>query len=218
MQFGNDWDAIMAEEMQKDYYLDLRRLLLEEYAHQRIFPEAQNIFRAMRLTSFGDTKVVILGQDPYHGAGQAQGLSFSVPKGMKLPPSLVNIYKELEDDLGIKRADGDLTPWAKQGVLLLNTTLTVRSGQPLSHGKIGWEIFTDKVIECIGNKKEPVVFILWGAHARGKKRLIHNHKHLILESPHPSPLSAYRGFFGCKCFSKTNDYLRKRGVAPIDWR
>lgn len=218
MQFGNDWDTIMAEEMEKDYYLDLRRLLLEEYAHQRIFPEAHNIFRAMRLTSFGDTKVVILGQDPYHGEGQAQGLSFSVPKGMKLPPSLVNIYKELEDDLGIKRADGDLTPWAKQGVLLLNTTLTVRSGQPLSHGKIGWEIFTDKVIECIGNKKEPVVFILWGAHARGKKRLIHNHEHLILESPHPSPLSAYRGFFGCKCFSKTNDYLRKRGVAPIDWR
>ncbi|CAC9934142.1 uracil-DNA glycosylase [Aedoeadaptatus coxii] len=218
MQFGNDWDAIMAEEMGKDYYLDLRRLLLKEYAHQRIFPEAQNIFRAMRLTSFGDTKVVILGQDPYHGEGQAQGLSFSVPKGMKLPPSLVNIYKELEEDMGIKREDGDLTPWAKQGVLLLNTTLTVRSGQPLSHGKIGWEIFTDKVIQCIGNKKEPVVFILWGAHARGKKRLIHNKEHLILESPHPSPLSAYRGFFGCKCFSKTNDYLRKRGVAPIDWR
>lgn len=218
MQFGNDWDEIMVEEMQKPYYLDLRRLLLEEYEHQRIFPEAPNIFRAMRLTSFSDTKVVILGQDPYHGPGQAQGLSFSVPKGMKLPPSLVNIYKELEEDLGIKREDGDLTSWAEQGVLLLNTTLTVRSGQPMSHGKIGWEIFTDRVIESIGNKKEPVVFILWGAHARGKKRLIHNKEHLILEAPHPSPLSAYRGFFGCKCFSKTNDYLTKRGLAPIDWR
>ncbi|MDY6045109.1 MAG: uracil-DNA glycosylase [Peptoniphilus sp.] len=217
MEFGNDWDEIMAEEMQKPYYLDLRRLLVEEYNTQRIWPEAKNVFRAMRLTSYGDTKVVILGQDPYHGPGQAQGLAFSVPSGMPLPPSLQNIYKELADDLGVVREDGDLTSWAKQGVLLLNTTLTVRERKPMSHGKIGWEIFTDAVISEIGKKEEPVVFILWGAHARSKKRLIRNKEHLVLEAPHPSPLSAYRGFFGCKCFSKADAYLKERGLSPVDW-
>lgn len=217
MEFGNDWDALMAEEMNKPYYLDLRRLLVEEYRNERIRPEAKNVFRAMRLTSYGDTKVVILGQDPYHGPNQAQGLAFSVPDGMKLPPSLVNIYKELKDDVGIERKSGDLTDWAKQGVLLLNTTLTVRERQPMSHGKIGWEIFTDAVIEKIGEKEDPVVFILWGAHARSKKRLIKNKAHLILEAPHPSPLSAYRGFFGSKCFSKADAYLKERGMKAVDW-
>lgn len=218
MTFSNDWDELLKEEMEKPYYKDLRRLLIEEYRTQTIYPEADAIFRAMRLTSFHDTKVLLLGQDPYHGPGQAQGMSFSVPEDFPLPPSLVNIYKELKDDLGITRTSGDLTPWAKEGVLLLNTTLTVRRAQPMSHGKIGWEIFTDKVVELLGEREKPMVFILWGAHARSKKRLVKNPAHRIIESPHPSPLSAYRGFFGSKCFSRTNEYLIAMGDTPVDWR
>lgn len=218
MTFSNDWDDLLKEEMEKPYYKDLRRLLIEEYKTQTIYPEAEAIFRAMRLTSFHDTKVLLLGQDPYHGPGQAQGMSFSVPADFPLPPSLVNIYKELKDDLGIIRESGDLTSWAKEGVLLLNTTLTVRRSQPMSHGKIGWEIFTDKVVSLLGERERPMVFLLWGAHARSKKRLIKNPAHRIIESPHPSPLSAYRGFFGSKCFSRTNAYLEAMGEIPVDWR
>ncbi|VEJ34771.1 Uracil-DNA glycosylase [Aedoeadaptatus ivorii] len=217
MIFGNDWDIYLKDEMEKPYYRDLRRLLAEEYRNFTVYPPAKDVFRAMKLTPFADTKVVLLGQDPYHGPGQAQGLSFSVDRNMPLPPSLKNIYKELEDDTGICRKEGDLTDWAKQGVLLLNTTLTVRHKQPMSHAKIGWELFTDRVIRLVGEKEDPVVFLLWGGHARSKKKLIERKNHLVIESPHPSPLSAYRGFFGSRCFSRTNDFLTAEGEEPIDW-
>ncbi|MCD1147974.1 uracil-DNA glycosylase [Peptoniphilus sp. KCTC 25270] len=217
--FHNDWKELLSEEMKEPYYQDLRKLLIEEYRNTEIFPKAEDIFNALHHCSYKDTKVVILGQDPYHGYHQAHGLSFSVPAPTKAPPSLKNIFKELKEDLGIERTDddADLTDWADQGVLLLNTTLTVRAHQPMSHGKIGWEFFTDRILSLLDKKEDPVVFILWGAHARSKKKWIKNPNHYIIESPHPSPLSAYRGFFGSKPFSKCNEFLEEKGLAPIRW-
>ncbi|MDO5713384.1 MAG: uracil-DNA glycosylase [Tissierellia bacterium] len=216
--FDNDWQPLLKEEMEKPYYQELRKLLVEEYKNYRIFPDMYHIFQALHITSYKDVKVVILGQDPYHGPGQAHGMAFSVRPGVPLPPSLQNIYKELQDDLGILPAKtGYLLSWAKEGVLLLNTTLTVRQKSPMSHSKIGWEIFTDTIISMIDQKEDPVVFILWGGHARSKKKLLHNPNHLVIESPHPSPLSAYRGFFGSKPFSKTNEFLVEHGRDPINW-
>lgn len=216
--FQNDWQEHLEPEMEKDYYQNLRQLLVQEYQTNTIYPEMYHIFSALHETSYQDTKVVILGQDPYHGPGQAHGMAFSVQEGVPLPPSLQNIYKELKDDLGIPIANtGYLLPWAKEGVLLLNTTLTVRQGQPMSHSKIGWEIFTDQIITLLDQKKDPVVFILWGAHARSKEKLLHNKNHLVLTAPHPSPLSAYRGFFGSKPFSKTNTFLEEHGKEGINW-
>lgn len=219
MIFNNDWDELLKSEMQLPYYQDLRRLLSQEYKTQTIFPKEEEVMAALRLTSFEDTRVVLLGQDPYHGPGQAEGLAFSVKKNIPLPPSLKNIYKELEDDLGCDTSQwvGSLIPWAEQGVLLLNTTLTVRQGQAASHSKIGWEFFTDAILRLLNEKQEPVVFILWGAHARSKRRFLNNPNHMIIESVHPSPLSAYRGFFGSRPFSRTNEFLESKGEKPIDW-
>ncbi|WBW50132.1 uracil-DNA glycosylase [Peptoniphilus equinus] len=217
--FHNSWDDLLKEEFQKDYYKNLRELLVDEYRHYTIFPPARQLFYAFDLTPYEDVRCVILGQDPYHNIGQAEGLAFSVKQGVRVPPSLQNIYKELEADLGITPPHhGSLIDWAKSGVLLLNTTLSVRAHEPMSHAKIGWELFTDAVIRLIDRKADPVVFILWGAHAGTKAALIKNPKHLIIKSPHPSPLSAHRGFFGSKPFSRTNDFLVQSGQAPIDWR
>ncbi len=218
VHIGNDWDAILADEWEKEYYLALRQTLKQEYATRRVYPDMHNIFNALKHTSFADVKVVIIGQDPYHGAGQAHGLCFSVPSGVPLPPSLKNIFKELSDDLGVpERADGDLTRWARQGVLLLNTALTVREGQPTSHKGLGWERVTDRIIAEINKKDTPVVFLLWGAHAQRKGELVTNPIHYKLQTVHPSPLSAHRGFFGCRHFSKTNALLQRHGLAPIEW-
>ncbi|MCQ2550686.1 MAG: uracil-DNA glycosylase [Clostridia bacterium] len=218
VNFENDWDKVLAREFDKPYYLNLREFLKKEYKSRRIFPDMYHIFNALKYSSYQDTRVVILGQDPYHEVGQAHGLCFSVQKGVKKPPSLVNIFKELESDLGIKEPeDGDLSYWAKQGVLLLNTCLTVREGQANSHRGKGWETFTDQVICKLNEKDSPVVFILWGNNARSKKELITNPKHLVIESVHPSPLSASRGFFGGKYFSRTNEFLEKQGLEKIDW-
>ncbi len=218
VNIGNDWDAILSDEWQKPYYKKLRAILKSEYATQTVYPDMHDIFNALRYTSFIDTKVVILGQDPYHGAGQAHGLCFSVKKGIEPPPSLKNIYKELHDDIGFTiPTHGELTDWAKQGVLLLNTVLTVRSGSPNSHKGIGWEQFTDRVISEIDKKQTPVVFLLWGANARKKAEIIKNPIHKKLITVHPSPLSAYNGFFGCRHFSKTNSILISSGQTPIDW-
>ncbi len=216
---GNDWDMVLESEFKKDYFYNLLRFVQGEYARKTIYPAKKEVFRAFRYTPYKDVKVVILGQDPYHGEGQAEGLSFSVPKGIRKPPSLVNIFKELESDLGIPMPNtGSLVPWARQGVLLLNTVLTVIKDQAASHKDIGWETFTDEVIKKINEKEEPVVFILWGSYARSKKKYITNKKHLIVESAHPSPLSAYNGFFGSKPFSKTNEFLIKNNLKPIDWQ
>lgn len=218
VNIGNEWDALLAEEFKKEYYLRLREFLKTEYNTKRIYPPMNDIFNALRYTSYSDVKAVILGQDPYHGAGQAHGLCFSVKRGVAPPPSLVNIFKELKDDLGIAPPPhGELTAWAKSGVLLLNTALTVREGQANSHRGQGWEIFTDRVIELLDSREQPMVFILWGGNARSKARLITNKSHLILQCAHPSPLSAYNGFFGCRHFSKTNEFLSARGIPPIDW-
>lgn len=218
VNIGNDWDQLLAEEFQKDYYLELREFLKTEYFSRRIYPPMQDIFNALRYTSYENSRVVILGQDPYHGEGQAHGLCFSVKRGIPLPPSLKNIFKELKDDLGIDAPDsGELIGWAKQGVLLLNTTLTVREASPQSHKGHGWEILTDKIISLMNEKERPVVFILWGGNARSKKALITSPHHLVLECAHPSPLSAYAGFFGCGHFSKANDFLKSRGEATVDW-
>ena len=215
----NSWDFYLKEEWKKPYYQKLRTFLKEEYATKSIFPDAYHIFEALKFTSYEDTKVVILGQDPYQTPGFAHGLAFSVCKGVKIPKSLQNIFKELHNDLGYAPpSHGNLEHWAKQGVLLLNTCLTVVSGQSNSHRGKGWEIFTDTVIHLLNQKQEPVVFILWGNNARSKKSLISNPLHLIIESPHPSPLSASRGFFGSKPFSKTNAFLRDNGLTPIDWQ
>ena len=216
---GNDWDEIIGEEFDKPYYQNLRLFLNEEYSHKTIYPEAKNIYNALRLTPYHDTKVVILGQDPYHEEGQAQGLAFSVPKGITIPPSLVNIYQELHDDLGcaIPR-HGQLVSWARQGVLLLNTSLTVEAHKANSHKGQGWEILTDTIIKKLNEKEEPVVFILWGANARSKKSFITEPRHLVIESAHPSPLSAYNGFFGSRPFSRTNQFLLQNGMEPIDWQ
>lgn len=220
VSLGNDWDALLKNEFQKDYYLKLREFLKNEYylSGRPIYPPMNDIFNAMRYTSYENTRVVILGQDPYHGAGQAHGLCFSVKRGTQPPPSLKNIFKELHDELGIDEPPcGELIGWAKQGVLLLNTTLTVRESSPQSHKGKGWELLTDKIISLVNEKNRPVVFMLWGGNARAKKSLITNRNHLVLECAHPSPLSAYAGFFGCGHFVKANDFLKAKGERPIDW-
>ena len=212
------WDAVLEEQFSSKEYLELREFLKTEYSTRKIFPSMYDIFNSMKYTDFDDVKVVLLGQDPYHNDGQAMGLSFSVPVGVDVPPSLVNIYKEIKAELDIPpKTHGDLTGWAKQGVLLLNAVLTVRAHQANSHKGKGWEFFTDSIIKKISDKKQGVVFLLWGANARSKKPLIDSKKHLILECAHPRPLSAYNGFFGCGHFIKTNEYLLQQGKTPIDW-
>ncbi|MFX4233399.1 uracil-DNA glycosylase [Aliarcobacter butzleri] len=213
------WKDIIENEQQKLYYGKLKEEIDKRYENSIVFPEKQNIFKAFSLTPIDSLKVVILGQDPYHGFGQAQGLSFSTPSNVKNPPSMVNILKEINDDLGKKSVceDGDLTPWAKQGIMLLNTILTVEQGLPKSHHKLGWEIFTDNIIKYISDNKENVIFLLWGSPAISKTKLIDKNKHFILTAPHPSPLSVYRGFYGCKHFSKTNEILKKLNKEEIIW-
>lgn len=213
------WKNILSTEFQKDYYLKLKRFVSEDKKNYSVFPPKEKCFAAFNYTSLDDLKVVILGQDPYHNTGQANGLAFSVADGMKIPPSLKNIYKELHSDLGISIPEsGNLKAWAKQGVLLLNATLSVRAHSPGSHQKIGWETFTDKVIKLISDNKENVVFILWGKFAQAKASLIDTEKHLVLTSFHPSPFSARHGFFGCKHFSKTNAYLEAHQISPVQWK
>lgn len=217
--FTNDWADFLDEEMKKPYYQELRQFLINEYRTQQIFPDMYAIFNALHYTSYADTKVVILGQDPYHGDGQAHGLSFSVQPGIQPPPSLINIFKELNTDLGCTVPNnGCLRPWAEQGVLLLNAVLTVRAHKAFSHQGKGWEQFTDHIIELLNEREKPLAFILWGAPARRKKAMIANPRHFIVESPHPSPLSAYNGFFGSRPFSQVNEFLQKNGQSPIDWQ
>lgn len=219
VQIGNDWDDILKDEFNKDYYLKLRSFLANEYRTRVIYPNMYDIFNALKYTSFENTKVVIIGQDPYHGPNQAHGLCFSVKKGIIPPPSLKNIYKELHDDIGFIPPDhGELTEWAKRGVLMLNNVLTVREHAPNSHKGMGWELFTDRVISELNRKTTPVVFLLWGANARNKAKVITNPIHVKLETVHPSPLSAYNGFFGCKHFSAANRILTQSGQAEIDWQ
>lgn len=215
--FHNSWDLVLQEEMKKSYFRYIKEFIKEERLSKTIYPPANDLFNAFKLTDFKDIKVVILGQDPYHGEKEAMGLSFSVRRGVRTPPSLRNIFKELKDDIGVEREDTDLSSLAKQGVFLLNTVLTVEKDKANSHKDIGWEIFTDFVIKQINEKLNNVVFILWGRSARDKKKLITNPSHYIIESAHPSPLSAYNGFFGSKPFSKTNEYLIKVGKTPIDF-
>ena len=218
VSFGNDWDKVMEGEFQKEYYQKLRVFLKEEYSNQTIYPNMHDIFNAQKYTPYNSVKAVIIGQDPYHGAGQAHGLCFSVKKGIQSPPSLVNIFKELNADLGIATpSHGELTSWAKQGVLLLNTALTVREAQANSHKGMGWEIYTDNVIKKLNDRATPIVLILWVGNARINTSLITNPIHKILTAAHPSPLSAYNGFFGCRHFSKCNDFLIDHGIEPIDW-
>lgn len=215
----NEWQEILEPEFKSAYYLQLREFLKQEYGQAIIYPGMHDIWNAFELTPYNDVKVVIIGQDPYHGENQAHGLSFSVQKGVRIPPSLRNIYKELESDLGIKSAThGDLTAWAKQGVFLLNSVLTVRQGEAYSHRGKGWELLTDAVIRALNEREKPVVFILWGNASIAKKAFIDTSKHIVISSPHPSPLSAHRGFFGSKPFSKTNQALTELGEQPIDWR
>ncbi len=212
------WNKILKEEMQKDYYQELQAFVQKRRSEVRVFPEEKNVFNALELTPFESVKVVILGQDPYHGFGQAHGLSFSVQKGIPLPPSLKNIYKELQEDIGGEfPTEGDLSHWAKQGVLLLNTVLTVEEGNANSHKGKGWERLTNRLIESLNELKHPVIFILWGKPAQDKEKLIINPNHVILKAPHPSPLSAYRGFFGSKPFSRVNGILIQQGQTPIRW-
>ncbi len=219
VNFGNEWDEIMAGEFDLPYYKELREFLKQEYFTREIYPDMRNIFNAMKHTSYNDVKAVILGQDPYHEPGQAHGLCFSVQKGCPIPPSLQNIYKELNADLGIPPAsNGELYKWADSGVLMLNTVLTVRRGQANSHKGKGWEIFTDHVIGKLNEREKPIVFLLWGGNAKAKRALITNPNHLVLMAAHPSPLSAYNGFFGCRHFSKCNDFLTAHGIEPVDWR
>lgn len=217
--FKNDWQAYLADEFHKDYYLQLRNYLANEYISKTIYPDMYDIFNAFHYTSYEDVKVVILGQDPYHGPNQAHGLSFSVKPGVPAPPSLVNIFKELRDDLGCYIPNnGYLKKWASQGVMLLNTSLTVQAGQANSHQKIGWEIFTDRAIEILNQRHDPIAFILWGSNAQSKIPMITNPSHYIIKSVHPSPLSAHRGFFGSKPFSQANQFLVSIGKEPIDWQ
>ena len=216
---GNDWDLLLKDEYNKDYFKKLQKFVIEEYKTKTVYPKMSEIFNAFTKTSYENVKVVIIGQDPYHGENEAEGLSFSVKVGIQKPPSLINIFSELKSDLGIDPPNhGSLVSWANEGVLLLNATLTVVKDTPKSHSNKGWETFTDEVIRLINKKETPVVFILWGSDARSKKYLINNKKHLIIESAHPSPLSAYRGFFGSKPFSKTNDFLIKNNIKPINWK
>ncbi|MBR5152276.1 MAG: uracil-DNA glycosylase [Clostridia bacterium] len=218
VNLGNSWDALLREEFEQEYYLRLRSILKQEYSTHRVYPDMHDIFNALRYTPYESVKAVILGQDPYHGPNQAHGLCFSVKKGVVPPPSLKNIFQEIQAELGIAPPDhGQLTDWAEQGVLMLNTTLTVREHQPLSHKGLGWEIFTDKVISLLNERETPMVFLLWGAPARKKKELITNPNHLVLTAAHPSPLSAYQGFFGCGHFKTCNDFLQSKGISPINW-
>ena len=215
----NDWLEALGGEFKKPYYAQLYKKVKEEYATQVIYPKADDIFNAFHLTPLKNVKVVILGQDPYHNVGQAHGLCFSVQPQVDIPPSLVNIYQELKEDLGCYIPNhGHLVKWAENGVLLLNTVLTVRAHQANSHQGIGWEQFTDAVIQAVNAEDRPIVFLLWGRPAQAKKKMLTNPKHLVLEAPHPSPLSAYRGFFGCKHFSKANAFLQEHGVTPVDWQ
>ena len=219
IRLGGGWDEALAPLFENENYLKIRAFLKQEYAQHTVYPDMFDIFNCFRFTPFGNVKVVLLGQDPYHNAGQGHGLCFSVKKGIEPPPSLVNIFKELKEDVGCTPPDsGDLTKWAKEGVLLLNTALTVRAHMANSHKNCGWTWFTDSVISLLSDRKEHLVFILWGGDARSKKPLIDKNKHLILECAHPSPLSAFNGFFGCRHFSKTNEYLKAHGIAPIDWQ
>jgi uracil-DNA glycosylase len=214
----NDWNNVLKTEMEKTYFDELQGFLEKEYQTEKIFPEKQNIFHALNSTPFSEVKVVLLGQDPYHGEGQAHGLSFSVRKGVRVPPSLKNIYKELHEDIGCRIPDhGNLSKWTEQGVLLLNTVLTVREGKAHSHKGKGWETFTDKVIEQLNNREKPLVFMLWGRPAQEKLKLIDSSKHFVIQSPHPSPFSARKGFFGSKPFSRANEWLKKNGGKEIDW-
>ena len=218
IHFDNDWEKPIQQELQTDYYQNLRHFLIKEYRNQVVYPPMHDIFNAFHLTPLSQTKVCIIGQDPYHGPGQAHGLAFSVKPGVAIPPSLLNIYKELEADLGCPiPSHGCLTTWAKQGVLLLNAVLTVRSGEAGSHRNAGWEIFTSRIIEILNVRAEPVIFILWGRDAQNKKALISNSHHPLIASPHPSPLSAHRGFFGSRPFSRANELLKTQGTDPIDW-
>ena len=215
---GNDWDSLLKDEYNKDYFKDLEKFVLKEYNAKTIYPKINEVYNAFRYTSFNDIKVVIIGQDPYHGENQAEGLCFSVKKGVQKPPSLVNIFKELHDDLGYAiPKNGSLVSWTKEGVLLLNAVLTVEKDKAASHKGKGLEIFTDEVIKIINKKDTPVVFILWGSYARSKKELITNKKHFIIESAHPSPLSAHNGFFGSRPFSRTNNFLIEHRLKPINW-
>lgn len=211
------WDPILEKEFKSDYFKKLGIFVNNEYKHKIVYPEYAHIFDCLRYTDYSDVKVVIIGQDPYHGESEAHGLCFSVRDGVPRPPSLNNIFKELYNDLGITKVNNDLTSWAKQGVLLLNSIMTVVKDQPLSHKDKGWEIFTDNIIRYLNNREKPIVFVLWGSYARSKKELITNKKHLIIESVHPSPLSANRGFFGSKPFSKINNFLISQNMEPIDW-
>lgn len=215
----NDWGKLLDGERDKEYYQKLRSFLINEYKTETVYPHKEDIFNALKYTAYKDTKAVILGQDPYHGPNQSHGLAFSVKPGVKTPPSLRNMYKELKDDLGYYIPNnGYLKKWADEGVLLLNTSLTVRAKEPNSHKNIGWEIFTDYIIKLLSDREEPVIFILWGNNARAKKKIINTDKHYIIESVHPSPLAASRGFFGSKPFSKTNEILKNIGKKSIDWQ
>ena len=214
---NKNWDIVLKDEFEKEYFKNLGIFIKNEYKTKTVFPEYQNIFNALRLTDYDEVKVVILGQDPYHGIGEAHGLSFSVQEGVKMPPSLLNIFKELYSDLGITRTKTDLTDWAKEGVLLLNSIMTVVKDNPLSHKNKGWEIFTDTIISKLNDREDPVIFLLWGSYARSKKELITNERHKIIESVHPSPLSASRGFFGSKPFSKVKRYLKDMNKEEIRW-
>ena len=219
VHIGNDWDQILEADFRSDWYAELRRFLAEEYRTHTVYPDMYDIFNALKTTSLGDTRAVILGQDPYHNPGEAHGMCFSVKPGVRVPPSLVNIFKEQSEDLGTYMPNnGYLMPWAKQGVLLLNTVLTVRKNEPFSHRGMGWENLTDSVIRALNAREEPVVFLLWGSPARTKKKLITEGRHFVLEAAHPSPLSAHNGFFGCRHFSKTNAILKRLGREPIDWQ
>ena len=218
VNIGNSWDDILAEEFKSDYYLRLREFLKREYAQQTIYPNMYDIFNALKYTAYEDVKVVIIGQDPYHGEGQAHGLCFSVKRGIAPPPSLLNIFKELQNDVGFRIPNnGELTDWTTQGVLLLNAVLTVRAGQANSHRGMGWEQLTDAVIRKLNEREKPIVFVLWGRNAKEKQKLITNSRHLVLTAAHPSPLSAYNGFFGCRHFSIANEFLTQTGQQPIDW-
>ena len=218
VHIGNSWDSILAEEFKSDWYMQLREFLKYEYSHFRVYPNMYDIFNALKYTDYYDVKAVIVGQDPYHGPGQAHGLCFSVKEGIEPPPSLKNIFSELNADIGVPiPRSGELTKWAKRGVLLLNTALTVREGQANSHKGKGWEKLTDAIISKLNAREKPMVFILWGGNARSKKTLIDGRRHLILESAHPSPLSAYNGFFGNRHFSRTNQFLAQNGIEPINW-
>ncbi|MBQ4109852.1 MAG: uracil-DNA glycosylase [Clostridia bacterium] len=217
---GNDWDALLGDEFKKEYYLKIRSFLKEEYKTKTVYPDMYDIFNALKYTSYANTKVLLLGQDPYHGPGQAHGLAFSVKRDIPIPPSLKNMYAELKTDIpGFEiPTHGYLKKWADEGVMLLNTSLTVVGGMANSHSSIGWEILTDRIIQVLNEREDPVVFLLWGNNAKKKEKYITNPRHLVLKAAHPSPLSAYNGFFGCKHFSKTNEFLVSNGKKPIDWQ